>query len=83
MKYLGIQEVNAKKILNEKFVKFQNEAWRTIKILRNRADEKLEEFEVFEIEETLLQEQLTLLKDITFEKLRDSWIGQKNPLRLD
>lgn len=80
---LEIQEIEAKKVIEESFIKFQNEAWRTIKMLKNRADEKLEEFEAFDIrDEYILQEKLVLLKSLTFDALRDSWFEGKNPIEV-
>lgn len=82
---LNIQEVEAKKVLEDSFVKFQNRAWNVIKMLKRRAEDRIDEFEELEIIETdCLQlgtkQSLVRLKDLTFEVLRDSWITQTNPL---
>lgn len=78
---LEIQEIEAKKILDRQFVDFQNRAWQTIKMLKRRAEDRLDEFEGYSItQEVFVKEKLLGLKDMTFEKIRDSWIEHKNPL---
>jgi len=77
---LNIQEVEAKKVLDEQFIKFQNRAWNVIKMLKRRAEDRLDEFEELEINETKIKHNLTVLKDMTYEILRDSWITQTDPI---
>ena len=77
---LNIQEVEAKKILENQFVKFQNRAWNAIKMLKRRAEDRIDEFEELEINESITEQNLMILKDLTFEILRDSWITQINPI---
>lgn len=81
---LKLQEVEAKKVLDEQFIKFQNRAWQIIKMLQRRAEDRLDEFEEFSIEnEQEVKQQLLLLCDLTFETMRDSWITKVNPLEED
>lgn len=77
---LNIQEVEAKKVLEDSFIKFQNRAWNVIKMLKRRAEDRIDEFEELEIIETEIKQRLVKLKDLTFEVLRDSWITQTNPM---
>lgn len=77
---LEVQEVEAKKILNAAFVKFQNVAWHNIKILRHRAEEYLDAFELLGITKPEIEWKLKAIKEITFEQIRDSWILQNNIL---
>ena len=77
---LNIQEVEAKKILEDSFIKFQNRAWNVIKMLKRRAEDRIDEFEELEIIEAETEQSLRKLKDLTFEVLRDSWITQTDPM---
>jgi len=80
VKELNIQEIEAKKILEEKFIQFQNEAWYTIKVLKRRAEDRLDAFELLEIkQEAFLKKQLQNLQKLTFEQLRDSWVLNESP----
>jgi len=76
---LKIQEVEAKKVLDTEFVKFQNRAWQIIKMLKRRAEDRLDEFEEFEInDEPDIKRQLETIRDLTYDMLRDSWITKEN-----
>jgi len=77
---LNIQEVEAKKILETAFIKFQNRAWNVIKMLKRRAEDRIDEFEELEVNESGIKQNLISLKDLTFEVLRDSWITQTDPM---
>ena len=83
VKELGIQEVEAKKVIDTQFINFQNRAWNVIKMLKRRAEDRLDEFEEFEVDENKTKQRLTVLKDLTFEILRDSWITQIDPIGED
>jgi len=77
---LKIQEVEAKKILEDEFIQFQNRAWQIIKMLKRRAEDRLDEFEEFEIKEPEIERQLIVLRNMAYEVVRDSWITKENPL---
>lgn len=77
---MNIQEVEAKKVLDEQFIKFQNRAWKVIKMLKRRAEDRIDDFEELEVNEMKIKQKLIVLKDLTFETLRDSWITQIDPM---